>query len=466
MQRSSLSYGSAVLAALTLSLSMATYPLKVVAQTDTPAHLVSLEEAIKLAVQHSPQIKEEQFGVLVRQSQQRQANAARFAQLEITIVGGPSPRARGNQISSPDSKGDADITGVFGRATFSLVQPLYTFGKIKSFREAAGHGVAVSKAQVHQKATEVVMLVYEAYYGYQLATALENLALEISGQLTSTVDKVQRQLEADAPGVDNVDLFKLQTFQGELEKQLNDIRQGKALALAGLRTLMDWPAATPLALADTDLRPLERDVDLVEPYLRDAHQLRPEFTQAREGVKAYEALVRAAKADFYPVFFFGVFGNIAEATNRDYFTNPFVFDPLHDDAVAPVLGLQWKYDLGITAGKVDEAEAQLGQIQQKQALAELGIPFQVQQAYLTLQQHKANIEATNQGFRSGRKWLVAAVSNFDLGIGAGKDVADAVVAYARLRAEYLQAVYNYNLAWAKLDHASGRDVATVQALLP
>ena len=134
--------------------------------------------------------------------------------------------------------------------------------------------------------------------------------------------------------------------------------------------------------------------------------------------------------------------------------------------MAPVLGLQWKYDLGITAGKVDEAEAQLGQIQQKQALAERGIPFQVRQAYLTLQQHKANIEATREGFRNGRKWLVTAVSNFDLGIGAGKDVADAVVAYATLRADYFQAVYHYNLAWAKLDHAAGRDVATVQALLP
>jgi outer membrane protein TolC len=157
---------------------------------------------------------------------------------------------------------------------------------------------------------------------------------------------------------------------------------------------------------------------------------------------------------------------VAEATNRDYFTNPFVFDTINDDAVAPVLGLRWKYDLGITAGKVDEAAAELGQIQQKQAYAEQGIPFQVQQAHLELQQHKANIDATNKGFRNGRRWLVAAASNFDLGIGEGKDVADAVLAYAKLRAEYLQAVYNYNLALAKLDHAAGRDVATVQPFLP
>ena len=436
------------------------------AQPQPTPRLLTLNEAIALAVQYSPQVKEEEFGVLLRQSQRAQADAARFAQFEITVVGGPSPRARGNQITSPDSKFDPDITGVFGRAIFSIVQPLYTFGKISSFRKAAQHGIAVSKAQVQQKATEIAMVVHQAYYGYLLATALENLALEIGDQLNKTLDKAQRQLDAGAPGVDNIDVFKLQTFQGELNKQLNDIRQGKALAITGLHTLLGLEPGLPITLADTTLEPLTRNIDAVSQYVKDAQHLRPEFTQAREGVKAYEALVRAAKADYYPVFFAGVFGSLAEATNRETFTNPFVFDQLHDDVIAPVIGLRWKMDLGITAAKVDEVEAQLGQIQQKHALAEQGIPFQVRQAYLELEQHKANIEATEQGFRSGRRWLVAASSNFDLGVGPGKDVADAAVAYAKLRASYFQAVYNYNVGIAKLEHTAGRDVAAIQTLLP
>src|SRR5215471_9819148 len=206
----------------------------VAAQQRPAPRVLSLDEALALAVKNSPQIKEEQFGVLKRQSQRAQADAARFAQLEITAVVGPSPRARGNQINSPDSKTDPAITGVFGLGTISLVQPLYTFGKIDSLREAAAHGIAASQAQVQEKATQVALLVHEAYYGYLLAISLENLASEISDQLRGTLDKVQRQIRAGAPGVDNIDAFKLQTFQGGLEKQLNDIREGKGLALAGL----------------------------------------------------------------------------------------------------------------------------------------------------------------------------------------------------------------------------------------
>ena len=310
------------------------------------------------------------------------------------------------------------------------------------------------------------MLVREAYYGYLLAASLEKLALEIGAQLGGTLKKVQRQLDAQVPGVDNVDLLKLQTFQGQLAKQLNDIRQGKALAMAGLRTLTGLAASLPVELADARLQPLERQAPLLEEAISDAHRLRPEFVQAREGVKAFERLLAAAEADYYPLVFVGLFGNLAEATNRSRLSNPFLYDPLMDDVLSPVVGMRWHFDLGITAAKVDEVAAELGQVQQQSALAEQGIPFQVQQAYLELEQHQANITATRKAFRSGRQWLVAAVANFDLGVGEGKDVAEAAVAYAQLHAAYFEAVYSFNLSLARLDHRAGRDVAEVREHLP
>ena len=435
--------------------------------TEPPAvKVLSLDEAVTLAIRNSPEIKAEQFAVLMRQSQRAQADAARFAQLDVTVVVGPSPRARGNQLDSPDSKNSVAVSGAFGLATFNVVQPLYAFGKINNLRAAATHGTAVEEARVHQKATEVAMLVREAYYGYLLAASLEALALEIGAQLGGTLKKVQRQLDAGVAGVDNVDLLKLRTFQGQLEKQLNDIRQGKALALTGLRTLTGLEASLPIQLADARLQPLERQAPPLDESLSDAQRLRPEFVQAREGVKAFERLLAAAEADYYPLVFVGLFGSLAEATNRSRLSNPFLYDPLMDDVLSPVVGMRWHFDLGVTAAKVDEVAAELGQVQQQHALAEQGIPFQVRQAYLELEQHQANITATRKAFRSGRQWLVAAVANFDLGVGEGKDVAEAAVAYAQLHAAYFEAVYNYNLSLARLDHRAGRDVAEVREHLP
>src|SRR5574341_372264 len=103
--------GGVSLVLMVLSLFLAGHPPRVAAQPRPTPRELSLADAVALAMQNSPQIKEQQFGVLKRQSQRAQADAARFAQLDITIVGGPSPRARGNQISSPDSKTDPAITG-------------------------------------------------------------------------------------------------------------------------------------------------------------------------------------------------------------------------------------------------------------------------------------------------------------------------------------------------------------------
>lgn len=116
---------------LLVSLSLALCLPGTVAAADT--QVVLLAEAVKRAVQQSPQIKEEQWVVLVRRSQRRQADAARFAQLDPTVVDGLSPRARGNQIGSLDSKGALDFTAMFGRVVFSIMQPSTPSAKLNIF---------------------------------------------------------------------------------------------------------------------------------------------------------------------------------------------------------------------------------------------------------------------------------------------------------------------------------------------
>jgi hypothetical protein len=53
---------------------------------------------------------------------------------------------------------------------------------------------------------------------------------------------------------------------------------------------------------------------------------------------------------------------------------------------------------------------------------------------------------------------VASSSNFDLGVGEPRDLADAFMAYARTRGEYLQALYAYVYGLEQLAHAAGLDV--------
>jgi len=110
---------------------------------------LNLDQATQRALHFSPEIRETQYDGEVYQSKKHQVDAAFWPQIELLGVGGPSNRARGNQVHSPDRQTDLNIDGVFGRADISLVQPLYSFGKISSLGKAAQHGIKYSEAKVN-----------------------------------------------------------------------------------------------------------------------------------------------------------------------------------------------------------------------------------------------------------------------------------------------------------------------------
>lgn len=88
-----------------------------------------------------------------------------------------------------------------------------------------------------------------------------------------------------------------------------------------------------------------------------------------------------------------------------------------------------------------------------------------QKAYDELMEAKQNVQALERAYENAKKWVVTALANADLGIGETKDLADAVLAMAKTRAEYFQAVFSYQMGMARLDNAAGRDVEEIQALV-
>ena len=206
------------------------------------------------------------------------------------------------------------------------------------------------------------------------------------------------------------------------------------------------------------LDPSPKTVEPEDQAIGTAIDLRPEMTQVRAGLKATEALVRVEESNLYPQFFVALNGVFAQAGNRTRQQNPFVFDPLNERYAAVVLGLKYNFDFGITRGKIREAQSEHFKLQETKQFAEQGIPLQVRKAHRELAEATETIRATDEGWRNARKWLVASKANYDLGVGDARDLGQAFETYARLRAENFKAIYNYNMALANLEHATGRDV--------
>jgi len=416
---------------------------------------LTLDQCIQIALKNNPEIKERRAGVAGARALKSQADAARYPQIDGLALLGPSPRARGNQIDSPDDQDNLIITGVFARGIFSLVQPIFTFGEISGLRSAAASNIKVEAAKVDQKAGEVITKVKEHYYGYLLARDLLSLVKDVKGEFDGAKKKVRKALDEDAEWADEIDLYILEAFSSTVDGAMAQALKSVRLAMGALKFSMGLPGDRQIALADSHIVPDVSRVEKLPFYQERSLKLRPEVRQIREGLKALRSLVKVEQSKYFPKLFVGALLDVAEATNRDDLNNPFVIDPLNHDTGGVAVGFKWHFDFGITAGRVSEARAEVQKVIHKRTFALQGIPLQVRKAHEEFLEAGKNIKSTENSYKFAKKWLVASIANFDLGIGEAEEIFKALEQFAKIRAENYKQIYAYNMAIANLDRSSG-----------
>jgi outer membrane protein TolC len=424
--------------------------------------VLDLEQCIKRAIEVSPEVAEASYEVERFEAKRQQAEGAYYPQVEVLAITAPSPRARGDQVSSPDDSTDPVISGIFGRSEITLIQPLYTFGKLSNLREAAERGIKTTRAARDKTISDIILRTKHLYYTIQLSKNMRNHILDIKEIITEALDKVKKRLEKNLPTADIIDKYKLMTFLGIVETKLNEVEKNLAIAKDALKTMVGIHEDVEFDVIDEPFLPLSSAPISLEEGIKNARQMRPEFIQLREGIEARKALVKAERGNYYPVFFMGFKGSLASASNRDRLHNPFVFDEFNHSYASIFLGLKWTFDFGITRGRIMEAEAELKKLFEKKRFADKGIPFQVRKAYSDIEEAKRSVQTTESAYKNAKRWLVVATSNFDMGVGEAKDVADAIEMYALTRADYLKAVYNERLSIANLYHVTGMDLKEME----
>jgi len=420
--------------------------------------IIDLKGCIERAVKFHPELGEYKQDIEIYKAKLGEANAAVYPQIELMALGGPSPEARKESIS-PVIKTDVkstSINGIFGMITMQILQPLYTFGKISGYKTAAEAGIKVSEAELEKRRSEVILKAKELYWSLSMIRELRGLANEIKDELEKVIKKTEEDLKKDIPSSDEMTLYKLKTYLGEVKRNLNEIDKNEAIIIEAIKFMTGLPRNTNIEIIT---HPLKYEEAYIKPdeLISKALVLRPEIIQIKEGLRAKQALVDVEKSNLYPQIFILVKGTLSGATNRDRIHNPYISDPINESMLAAVLGLKLSIDFGITKGKIREAEIEYKKVLEKKKLAEEGIPVQIMKAYYELQEATKSARDMQEAYQNAKKWLVTADANIDMGIGEKKDLADAVLAYATTRVNQLKALYNQKMAIANLLYASGLD---------
>ena len=385
-------------------------------------------------------------------------------QVEVQTVVGPSPRARGNQVSSPDDQYSPDITGAFVRGTVSIIQPIFTWGLVENARMAAEHGVRAAQAGVDVKSTEVALRVKQAYWGAVAAKAIRGFLLEVRDQVDQAIARTERLVEGGY--ATDIDLYRFRSKRGELERFINLAEKTLDLATQALGTWTGQPTGVAVEPADAALPADMKPLPSVDLYVQNALAGGPSSPSSgrasrRAGGWSRSSASRATRSSSSASWAIWPTRRTGTGSRTPTSSTPCTTRPSGRSSASSTTSTS-----GSAPERSRKPRRRSRSSKRSATIRPDGIPLQVRDAYTTVVEAERNARVLAKRHDNAKQWLVASSSNVDLGVGDPDDLADAFVQYARSRAEYLQALYAYVFGLEQLAHAAGQDVAEVQRLAP
>jgi outer membrane protein, multidrug efflux system len=423
----------------------------------TMLHRYSLADCIERAEQHHPYVAAANARLDVARAQQTEARYAPFFDVRLGGIGGVIPRitdASGKETFSGDfSQLKIDNLSSFAptvRFTLDIRIPIYTFGKIGGYQDAAEANVRLNEWDREKNRQQVRMDVRRAYFGLQSARDGSYVIREAIDVLEKALKNVSDRVAKNEPGFDEVEKTRLEFTRDDLLIRKADVLKLEKMAVAALRFVTG--IQTDFDVLDA---PLARPTSVVGPllqYLTAARVHRPEVNMARAGAVARTAQLKIARARLLPDFALGLSGAYAFAPSLAKQN----LGALQDSAGIGI-GMQWNLDIVPGLARVDQAAAQLEETLSFQRLALGGIAVEVENQYATVLEARNREERWAIAEHRAKGWLVSVRDAIDLGTKDDRAVTEPLRYYLNSRAEHIRSLFDLHIALSELARVCGWD---------
>ncbi|MCL7744045.1 TolC family protein [Guyparkeria hydrothermalis] len=431
-----------------------------------PNEPITLEQATEMALNSDPRIDEQRANVARAQALIERVQGEGGVRMSANLFAGLAPKASDGIFTNgtntcPDSgctlrddgnELDEGITVTTG-LTASIIQPLYTFGKLENYGDAARLNRDVKASEVSLARAETWLTVRRAYWGYLAARDTRRMLAGVKRKVDSTRDDLREDVDEGRATMSQ--LYAIESGAASLERYLAEAESVESIAIDGLKTIIGVPITAEIEVAERRIEPVALpDRELAELADRALAQ-RPEMAMAENGQAAMRNYVAARKSERYPNLYAGVIAGATYTPGRERLNNPYINQPLNQTYATPVVGLKWDFNPGVVRANISDSEAQLQEVVAKAELARQGIPFQVSEAYHQAHGLDRQIRALDTAKDNTRKWMVSSFLDFQAGLIDGGEVAEAVKANTEAQADYFRAINDYNMSVARLAVATG-----------
>lgn len=417
--------------------------------------IVTLASAIELALSNNSELASKLTQVAQAEAREAQAHAASYPKVIGQAILSPIYSATGNAVRSDN---DSSKWGAWLQSTVTILQPIYTWGKLSSLREATAHGSEVARAQGRKDRNELVYQVKELFYGAVLAEQLYTFLEDGKNEVTEILKKAEEDQKKKRPSIAKRDFYRLKIFAAEADYRFEEAKKLRMLARHALSLRLGFDPDEETIPHETVLTPIETAPPTEDELANRMLDARPEFAQLKNGIIAKQALVASEKANNYPMVFAGGLLSFAYSNVRESQQSAYAFDPYNRNTGGVGVGVQWTWDFATTHANVSALRAEIDGLERLQSFAKSGFKMELKKSLAELHEARARLAASKEAFQIGKRWLVSETMGYSIGLTEVKNLIDAYLARAKTVKDHWEAIYRVNMTWADLTRTVGTEI--------
>jgi outer membrane protein TolC len=330
----------------------------------------------------------------------------------------------------------------------SVTQPIFRgFALISNYR-LAELGIGQSELELALEKLDLALQVKEGYFNILAADKAVEVAQKDIESRRSNAEVARNFYNVGMIPIN--DLLRAEVELANSEQNLVRAKSGAQSTRSAFNTVLVRPVNAPLMLEDILTYIPEKGV--YEIYVENALNERPEIKILDVNMLQADQQIRLAKSKYYPEI------NLTWAYLKEGDDPSVSGDAFHTldntwQATAVASWTFWEWGKTYYAGR--EQESRKRQLAQTKLDVENGIRLEVKQALLDLEVAEKNVPTTIQAVEQAEENLRVNEERYKAQVTTITEVLDAQTLLTQARVNYYRALYDHNLAKARLERSLG-----------
>ena len=457
--------------------------------------MVSLDEAINIALQNNNSLKISQTSVAIAQTMYKQAMSANYPTLDASVsamrmdedptfsmVGATMVDNRGQKAlytnlgNAATADGNAYTAGTYAGivaatpdqmllpikmrvkladrdsviSKLTMQYPLYVGGKISAITKQATLGKKIAQEGKRRTKNQVIYDVKRYYYGVVLMKQLKQLSHDTLERMGFIRDLSSRLYQGGSMHVKKTDYLRSKLSVSLIESLDEEIGQKEMMAKAALLNAIGLSWKTEIDVRDKQLqKPVMNEQ--MKKLVDNAYKFNPDYTTLKLAIDVKKAKVDESKSGFLPHL--GLSASVQNIYNNyDYG----IVNDTNKNSWTIGIGATWSLFNGMrTTNEVQQRRLEKMKLEQTKVLLKEGLALQVKQAFLKMKSSFKQFGILSGAVEDARENRDLNTRAYQEDMVKTKDVIEAQLFESYTQGDFYRSQYAHAVARAKLDFIVG-----------